>query len=361
MGDKEFFENNPDLQHILDTEINLYDEGRAILEKSKKGFLTWHEMMKLPHEENNYLIDKFLWEGQVCMLLAKEKVGKSLLSKQMICALTSGDALFDEYDVSKKNVVCYLQLEGDRGETKSRFTSMSNGLNVGKENFYWRFYDRLCLDKDKDCDGLVNEISRLHRNPDVIFIDPVYMACSGSLSNDEVVRKMIGNIRRIQDVFGCAVVLVHHEHRQAKTTEGKHIDEGDNAIMGSFAFKAFVSHVIRVTLKGTPPNVTRILKCDTQRNGGVESKVELILNENPLMYKKKVGPIPKGMAETIYRYIKKQKKGASAKDFIDAHGANDSTVNRAVAVLRNNGHIRRQGRKGRGEVVYVATNKRRSE
>lgn len=356
-GDKEFFENNPVLcdvlnNAILDADVEAYDEAQNLIRKSKEGFLTWDEMMMLPHEENNYLIDRFLWEGQVAMILAKEKVGKSILSKQMICALTSGEPLFDEYDVSRPCNVCYIQLEGDRGETKSRFKSMAEGLTVGKERFYWRFFDRLSLDKDEDANKLINELRGLDKSPDVVFIDPVYMAISGSLSNDEVVRRMIGNIRRIQETFDCAVLLVHHEHRPHKDQNGKYIEEGDNAIMGSFAFKAFVSHVIRVTKKA---DGTRVLKCDTQRNGGVESEVHLTLHENPLMYKKQVAKAPHGMAETVLEYIKKHKEGVSSVEFVNKHKSCRTTVDRAFVALRATGLIEKHSVKRGREVVYVAT------
>jgi len=350
MSDKQWFEEN---QALLNDVIA--PEEVDILQKSKTGFLTWDEMMKMPHEENNYLIDKFLWEGQVCMLLAKEKVGKSILSKQMICSLTSGKALFNEYDVARPCKVCYLQLEGDRGETKSRFTSMSKGLPVGAENFYWRFYDRLMLDKDTETDKLIAEIVDHEINPDVLFIDPIYMALSGSLSDDKVVREMIGNIRRLQSRFDCAIVLVHHEHRNPKNKDGKYIDEGDNAIMGSFAFKAFVSHVIRVT-RPKKDDPTRILTCDTQRNAGVESRVSLTLQNDPLMYKKQVGTVPKGMADTVYRYIKKHDEGVSVVDFINTHQSCPSTVRQAFTALSNVGRIRKSGRKGKGQVIWVSTN-----
>lgn len=358
-GDKEFFENDPTLCDILrasnaeiDLSIEQQDRAKELLEKSKSGFLTWDEMMALPHEENNYLIDKFLWEGQVAMILAKEKVGKSILSKQMICALTSGDPLFQEYDVSRKCTVCYIQLEGDRGETKSRFKSMAEGVPVGTENFYWRFFDRLSLDKDEDANNLIEEIRNLPKYPDVVFIDPVYMACSGSLSSDEVVRKMIGNIRRLQETFNCSVILVHHEHRPPKDQNGKYIDEGDNAIMGSFAFKAFVSHVIRVTKKH---DGTRVLKCDTQRNGGVESEIRLTLQENPLMYKKQTENMPNGMAETVLDYIKKHKEGVSVVEFVSKHKSCRSTVDRAFVALRASKLIKKHGKRHGREVVYVAT------
>jgi RecA-family ATPase len=356
-GDKEFFESNPVLCDVLngvtpDAELLQYDEVQSLIRKSKEGFLTWDEMMKLPHEENSYLIDRFLWEGQVAMILAKEKVGKSILSKQMICSLTSGEPLFDEYDVSRPCNVCYIQLEGDRGETKSRFKSMAEGLKVGKDRFYWRFFDRLSLDKDEDANKLISELYGLDKSPDVVFIDPVYMACSGSLSSDDVVRRMIGNIRRIQETFNCAVLLVHHEHRQSKDQNGKYIDEGDNAIMGSFAFKAFVSHVIRVTKKA---DGTRILKCDTQRNGGVESEVRLTLQEDPLMYKKQVAKIPSGMTDTVLEYIKAHKEGVSSIEFVNKHKSCRTTVDRAFVALRKSGLIKKYKIRGKHEVVYVAT------
>lgn len=355
MSDKEWFENQENHKVIADA----MDTGgeakkaadRALLQKSKEGFVTWDDMMNLPHEENNYLIDKFLWEGQVAMILAKEKVGKSILSKQMICSLTSGEALFDEYDVARKCNICYLQLEGDRGETKTRFKSMTQVIPVGKERFFWRFYDKLHLDTVADTERLLTELRSLNTQIDVIFIDPVYMACSGSLSHDEPVRNMIGNIRKVQEEFNCAVILVHHEHRPNKDQNGKFIDEGDNAIMGSFAFKAFVSHVIRVTVDKSG---LRKLTCDTQRNGGVETGVNLVLHENPLMFKKQSPDVPKGVTETIYQFIKSRKNGASAKDFQDSHQTPHSTVSKAIITLRKSGHIVKSGnKKGKGEVVYV--------
>lgn len=356
-GDKEWFENKDNLE-VLDVPTDQQSEETKkkiedVVVKSKNGFLNWDEMMLLPQEENNYLIDKFLWEGQVAMILAKEKVGKSILSKQMICSLTSGHALFDEYDVARKCNVCYIQLEGDRGETKSRFKSMMGGVEVGKENFYWRFYDKLFLDKDEDTARLIMEIGLLGVKIDVIFIDPVYMACSGSLSQDEPVRRMIGNIRKIQETFNCSVMLVHHEHRPTKNQDGKYIEEGDNAIMGSFAFKAFVSHVIRVT-KPQKDSPVRMLTCDTQRNGGVETNVKITLIDNPLMYKKQAPDMPRGMAETIYRFIKSHKNGASVKDFHETNQTPLSTVNKAFVALNKSGYIMKNGkRKGRGEVLYV--------
>jgi len=354
-SDKEWFENQENhkiIQEAIDpgSEAKKAEE-KALLEKSKNGFINWEEMMNLPHEENNYLIDKFLWEGQVAMILAKEKVGKSILSKQMICSLTSGEALFDEYDVARKCNICYLQLEGDRGETKTRFKSMTQAIPVGKERFFWRFYDKLHLDTVADTERLLTELRSLEKQIDVIFIDPVYMACSGSLSNDEPVRNMIGNIRKVQEEFNCAVILVHHEHRPTKDQSGRYVEEGDNAIMGSFAFKAFVSHVIRVT-KPKKDSPIRMLTCDTQRNGGVETGVSLVLTDNPLMYKKQSPDMPKGMAETVYKFIKARKHGASSKDFFETHQTPISTVNRAVISLKKSGHIEKIGKKGKGEVIY---------
>lgn len=356
LNDQEWFSQSQNIQAIAEVLDPVAEEqklkDRELLKKSKEAFLTWDEMMSLPLESNNYLIDRFLWHGQVAMILAKEKVGKSILSKQMICALTSGEALFDEYDVARPCNICYLQLEGDRGETKDRFQSMAQGVAVGKDRFFWRFYDKLHLDTVPDTEKLLTEIRSIGKQIDVIFIDPVYMACSGSLSQDEPVRNMIANVRRVQEEFDCAVILVHHEHRPSKDQNGKEVQEGDNAIMGSFAFKAFVSHVIRVTMDRSG---LRKLTCDTQRNGGVESEVKLTLHENPLMYKKHSPDMPKGLAETLYRFIKSHKGGASAKDFQDSHQTPHSTVSKAIISLRKSGHIEKSGlRKGKGEVIYTA-------
>ena len=57
-----------------------------------------HELFELNDDPDNYLIEGLLWEHEHIMILAKEKVGKSILSLQMACALSCGESFLGEYE-----------------------------------------------------------------------------------------------------------------------------------------------------------------------------------------------------------------------------------------------------------------------
>jgi len=121
------------------------EDGKIFEDKHEhtlsKAILNGHELISLPAEDNNYIIDKLLWENQIIVLMAEQKAGKSLLSLQMACALSCGEAFLDEFEVNKETRILYIQAEGDRYETINRLKNMTGkgGINWNPDNFYHMF------------------------------------------------------------------------------------------------------------------------------------------------------------------------------------------------------------------------------
>jgi hypothetical protein len=63
---------------------------------------------------------------------------------------------------------------------------------------------------------------------------------------------------------------------------GDNIEEGDNSIMGSFVWKSFPSHVMRIT--GDKKEDKRMITCVTQRNDNVVKELKLKIVSEPLMF-----------------------------------------------------------------------------
>jgi len=282
-SDKEFFETNPMLKQInkyVNKETN--EELRDKLEN--KPILTFNELMSLPTQEDNFLIENLLWERQVVILLAREKVGKSILSKHMACCLSSGKPFLDTFHVKRPVRVLYIQLEGDMYETNDRLKRMQMGVDINPNNFFFMFKARMFLNIEEEMQNLCIEIDLMDVRPEVIFIDPLYTAIKGSISKDDVASALIGNLRLMQSRYRCAMILSHHNHKPIRSKDGWLIDEGDDAIMGSSYLKNFANHVILLT--EDKKTKLRTMSCTTQRNGEVFKDIKLeMIQPEPLMFK----------------------------------------------------------------------------
>ena len=122
--------------------------------------------------------------------------------------------------------------------------------------------------------------------PDIVIIDPIYFAFTGSLNEDEDVRAFLGNIRTFKDTLDCAIILVHHTHKTRLNYKGNVIEEGDEALFGSKFLKAWADHILLFMFD--QKSKLRTLSCNTQRSGDIIESCELKLNEPEPLYFEKV-------------------------------------------------------------------------
>lgn len=292
-----------------------------------KLIFTGRELFTLPNESDNYIIDGLLWENQVVMLLAKEKVGKSILALQLACSVSCGEDFLGQYEVSGPRKVLYIQTESTRQETVERLRSMTTEVSWNPDNFYLLTTHALSLDTAVGLKNLIAEIEQAGFKPDLIALDPLYMSMEGSLVDDLACRCMSRNIRELAKRFNSAVVVVHHEHRSRRGDKGVILDEGDNSIMGSFVWKAFPNHIIHLQLK---PEGLRSLSCRTQRSSRVIEDMLLQLVSEPLHYKIAGSTDHHPSYDHILGLI--QVKGPiSAEDIKKVTGFSIATVRRALA------------------------------
>ena len=290
------------------------------------------ELMNTADEPNNYLIEGFLWEHDHIMLLAKEKVGKSILAIQMACSLSCGEPFLGEYEVPEPMQVLYIQTESTRHETVERLRSMTSkdGVNWNPENFFLYHTHSLALDSETGMNFLIKLMQDRLLDPRVIFIDPLYMSMEGSLVDDWKCRSMSKNVRRLGELYNAAIVLVHHEHRARSNKDGHVIEEGDNSIMGSFVWKAFPSHIIHLRMS---KDGMRAISCTTQRNSRVVRDMRMILNQPfPLLYKIFGTPDHPNYVTNVFDYIKERGKKC-ANEVHEETGLSLSAVKKSLSYL----------------------------
>jgi RecA-family ATPase len=369
-------ENLGDVKKEL-KEIQIESEYNRIM---SKPLMTGYDIINFPSEPNDYLIENFLWKGSIGMVIGAEKACKSIFTSQKAMAMTTGKDFLGCFDVARPLKVLYVQAEGDMGETKERFISAtSKGGLVWEPNNWRHFYPpALCLDIDGEIDrygkypdGTYNDfVQRIEEDgfePDVIIIDPLYMAMDGDLIDNKASRHFCRNIRKLKERFGCAVIVVHHEHRAKTDKNNLKIEEGDNAIFGSSMWKNFASHVLRISItneRGNPissekeeeqPFKFRKVSCATQRNGNVVKKIMLRLCEKPLMFHV-VDAKPSGTTErNVLNYLETHGP-VCAYDVSKGAGMNTNTVSSSFRRLAEKGLIKQHSKDGH-KVLYELVRK----
>ena len=308
------------------------------------------EFFEREFPKREFLVDKIMRESDSVLLIGTEKSGKSIVIKQLICSLTTGTYPFlDEYEVKKPCKVTYIQLEGEIGDTQDRFKRMIKHLDFNPDNFQIIFSQPLQLQQDGAHLPIIDAIEAFHA-PQVIVIDPLYFALSGSLSDDEAMRAFLGNIRRIKDHFQCSFVIVHHTHRIKLNQDGEVIDEGDNALFGSSALKWWPDHLILFNYN--KKTGLRHFSCNTQRSGDIENNIALELIQPDPLYFRKVGETYHDKSVQIYDELAKHISGLNATEVCEALKISRATFFRDVKKLLLNNKVMKFPNKR--PIIYLA-------
>lgn len=292
------------------------------------------DILTLSDESIDPIIEGILYPKDYIMIVAEEKMGKTIIAQQLSCNLTMGQPFLNIFNIPKPMNVWYFITEGKEDDIKDRFIRMKNGVEID--------INRLCLIPtlfrfntplgENVLEEIVNNNDKI--KPDVLIIDSLYPAIKGSLRDEAVVNDFHFLIRWIQQELNCAVILIHHFSKRVRTPDGKIIERSDKDLFGSAFFAAAVDHVIwldRWNYDKNEKGNDKILKCDTQRSGKIFDSVRIrLLQPDPLYFES----VDKHLEEK-HRVIEVLK---SAKGFIPSKEITEKArIGRTVLfqILRN--------------------------
>ena len=232
------------------------------------GCYTGKEFLGLKLKPKKFIIDHILKERDNVIIVADPKVGKSILTFQMACSMTCGHPFLGEFNVDRPYRVSIVQLEGDLEESQSRFKRMTKVVDVEEDYLQFIYSPPIELETHPGYECLMAHLEK--HKPEIIIIDPIYACVGGELANEKVVRQFVGNMRKIKEHFGCAIILVHHTKR-SQFFNGKKIKLGEESLFGSTFFKAYIDHLFMFEIDLTTQ--TRKLSCETQRSGSIIKEI----------------------------------------------------------------------------------------
>lgn len=314
------------------------------------GFYSGKDFFKKQFESKEALIEQILHHKDCVILAGKPKAGKSIWLFQLICALTSGQPFMGEFKTKKKCKVLYIQLEGSLDDSQDRFRRMIQHLAFQEDNFSILFSPPLSMNSEPEMKKLIENIAAQMPEIDVIIIDPIYFAMTGSLSDDEAVRNFTGNLRVLQDRFGCAIILAHHFKKSRRDQGGNILVPDDDDVFGSVFFQAWITH--QFLFDYDKVSKTRILQCNVQRSGKIAEKINLELIEPEPLYFKTIDNFPtKGICLAKF-FRENPGKRFKAADIRKAIKMEKSTFYREAQILQGEGLVKRE--MDGGEYVFFS-------
>jgi len=276
-----------------------------------------------------WIINGLLKEKDALLWVGQEKSGKTLISMQaFLCCMTTGHPFLDRHEIPEPKNVTYILLEGDISESQDRVKRLAKSLDINPDKFVFMYYPHLQLQKrdgQYGLDHIISEIKKYNCH-DIVVIDPLYRAFTGSMIKDEVVREVVTNFDIMKDELNCSLVVIHHTHKKKFDVKGNKIMEGDDATFGSVWFKAWASQIVLQTFDQQTGQ--RAFYCNTQRSGDIMKECYLKLNEpDPLYFEQeKVEVIPDkdyALIELLRR--PENKGGLTEKEILKALGVSAPT------------------------------------
>ena len=251
------------------------------------NYIRGQNILTITENSNEPIIEGVLYDGQYVLFTAEEKIGKTVLSQQLTCCLSTGNSLFNTFSINKTYKVWYMFNEVNINELKDRFIRMSRGIGINTGNVTlipFRFHFNTPTGKEQ-LDKIVEE--NKDNLPDVIILDCLYKAITGSLKDDNIVNDFNHTFGEFATKLGGASrIVIHHLNKPSKDDNGKFRKRTDKDTYGSAFITADVDHVFRLEKWGSDPKTKeRALKCETQRSGDIIDIVRLVMLEpDPLYY-----------------------------------------------------------------------------
>jgi len=219
----------------------------------KFGFTSLGALLNEPEEEISWIVDGLLPSGGLSIIVAKPKVGKSTLVRQLALCIAQGEPFLDRQTI--KGAVLYVSLEEKRSEVRKHFKLL--GGNGSEE-----LYSYIGSVPEEANQWLTKEVK--NRKPLLVIIDTLFRFAKVADVNDYAkVTTALSPLLALARENATHVMFVHHARKGG--------GDGGDSTLGSTAI--FGSVDTSIILKSTDDKKRTI---ETQQRYGTDLKQTLL-------------------------------------------------------------------------------------
>ena len=234
------FDMAEDLMFPVPSNSHLLTSSYIESEKVRNEVLSMAELLSRPDEEFDWVVDGMLPSGGLSLLVAKPKVGKSTMARNLALCVSRGESFLGR--CCTKGPVIYLALEEKQSEVKRHFALMG----ADEHDSVFSCFGSI----DGDPLALLLELLEKFK-PSLVIIDPLFLFVRVRDGNDYAeVTRVLEPLRTLARKCGAHFLLVHHM--------GKGAGEDGDGVLGSTALFGAVDCLIEYRKRSTGRTVKNI-------------------------------------------------------------------------------------------------------
>lgn len=293
-------------------------------------FTSLSDLLEEPEEEINWIVDGLLPSGGFSIVVAKPKVGKSTLVRQLALSIAHGENFLGRTTI--KGRVLYIALEEKRSEVKAHFKLLGADGTEDLEVY-------VGFAPEEAIAWLEREIKR--KKTELVIIDTLFrFARVNDVSDYAAVTKALDPLLRISREHSTHLMVLHHARKSQA--------DGADATLGSTAIFGTVD--IAIILKRTKNNQRTI---ETQQRYGVDIE-ETIIDFNPDLKSISLGGTrieadTKNLKEEIILILELSKEPINEDQINDEIEGKTALKRQALRDLLKDGQIIRTGGGKKGD------------
>jgi RecA-family ATPase len=293
------------------------------------AFTPLKDLFAEPEEQTEWLVDKLLPRGGFSLVVAKPKVGKTTLVRNLAVAVTRNTPFLNR--ATHHGPVLYLALEEKRSEVRKHFKAMGA---TGEEEIFIHAASAP-MDALQKIRPIVAE-----KKPVLIIIDPLFRLVRVKDGNDYIqVTQALEPLLVLARETGAHVLCVHHA--------GKGDREGGDSILGSTA------------IFGTADTALIMRRSERYRTLCSRQRYGEDLPETVLQFDSETRTITLGaskeqeevnrLKDSILEFLKGQKEAVTEQEIKENVEGNNRHKQTALRELVTEKKVERQGKGGKGD------------
>lgn len=238
------------------------------------------ELLAMPEEEPDWLVDQLFTVGSNGWVAAEPKVGKSWVVLELAYALSTGQPFLGRFAVKQPRVVLYIQEEDSVQRVLRRLKRIIRGdasRQAPRDDYFlWSVRAGFKLDDLLWLEAIRQEI--IAYKAEVIILD-VFNRLHGSDENKQAEMTMIlNNLTRLTKDYGCSFIIVHHNRKpqQGNEARGNQMMRGSGVLAGWGECSLFLKRskdkdtiIVTPESKDAPEMDDFTITLEDQKNGGI--------------------------------------------------------------------------------------------
>lgn len=174
----------------------------------KKPFLVTIEQLLTDIKPINWLMKGVIERGSIGIMFGESGAGKSLFALDWVCCLANGTD-WNGFKVREPKKVVYVCGEGGRG-IASRVQAIKQKYNTRIKNNAYFSTKSVDLLSAKSVKQITDSVTEFDIVPDLLVFDTLHKSMTGDENSSKDIAILFAAIAELQDLYGCAVLIVHH-------------------------------------------------------------------------------------------------------------------------------------------------------